>query len=428
MGWRTIGVLAVVTLSACSDGGEALPAEPPPECGSEVDFFGLPARAHLGADEQIDWIVETGVIGTSDLANYRVCDSEADEPWAFEATRLHEGIITIDIDRDGIDDLFLFGGTWATGVPSEVFVRPPGLDTLVPLVDPEGRLVDLSSTAWVPESGEASSRWYGCGDLDGDGRRGVARGTYVVEGDTVTWKGDELTIEDGRVNASAPVAGTERFDEDDPWSTPGDFCVSAETARSSPAPPENLWPLAVFDFMDWDAQPGWELQEAVYPLEGGWPGPLMETVEWFNEYDRLVDIGNGVRQGFYLTVAGHSAGFDDFRMRSIYEDLVAIESINDRESLAWVSTEGEGYVTIMLKINEEFTVAVGAGAMALDEVREIAGRVRLVDADDWVANGGRFIECVWLTPGCSAIPPKYQPTTTTTRPTPELSTTTLDPG
>ncbi len=193
------------------------------------------------------------------------------------------------------------------------------------------------------------------------------------------------------------------------------------------AAPEHPWPLAVFDYEHWEAQPGWGLQEAVYPLEGQWPSVLMETMEWFNEYDRLVDIGEGVREGFHLNVAGHSAGFGYFQALPIYPDLATTEPINGHPALSSINADGEGYVTIMLMVDEEFTLVVGAGAMTLDEVRQIASRVWLVDADEWQAHGGQFIECVWLAPDCDAIPPKYQTTTTTVRPSTELATTTLGP-
>lgn len=104
-----------------------------------------------------------------------------------------------------------------------------------------------------------------------------------------------------------------------------------------------------------------------------------------------------------------------------------ITPINDHPALSSISTDGEGYVTIMLMVDDEFTLVVGVGAMTLDEVRQIASRVRLVDTDEWQAHGGQFIECVWLAPDCDAIPPKYQTTTTTARPITKLTTTTLDP-
>ncbi len=206
----------------------APPAPEPPQACAENSI-----SLYLHGDSEPDWISARG--GNPDITNeplpFVVCDSQREKPYTVDGPDAFEFFVAVDVDRDGVDDLLLIGSSGNSGAGFEVRSTAVGLP---PLRWPGEEPLGISIGFWGPELVQADGgRWFGCGDLDGDGTLGFGFGTHAW----TSWQGEELTIRDGKVVATAPVDGTGWRDPSaiDIWGPQG--CSSASEVRTAGAAP-----------------------------------------------------------------------------------------------------------------------------------------------------------------------------------------------
>ncbi len=157
-----------------------------------------------------------------------MCDSQRPEPFEFEGpSGWVEAEIAVDVDRDGVDDLIMIGGTAAYSLVASVWRLLDG--RIRPVTDVNGEQLRVEGSGWWPEK-TTEAGWIGCDDLDGDGRPGFATGTYDVIDGTVAWEGRELVIDNAVVVAAAPIAGTDVYDPETLWPSTRP-CLSAQVVR-----------------------------------------------------------------------------------------------------------------------------------------------------------------------------------------------------
>ena len=165
-----------------------------------------------------------------DVSTYRVCPIDG-EPWEFTAPPSEVGPDGRDLNRDGVADLFFFGGTGAWYFAAEVYIDPIGREPMQPLRDLAGEPITISGTAPAGVSPN-SGRWFACDDLDGDGRFGLGRGDYEIVGDVVHYTGTELTLQYGQAIEERDVSGTVPHDPDALWPQIGEFCGRPDQVRT----------------------------------------------------------------------------------------------------------------------------------------------------------------------------------------------------
>ncbi len=123
------------------------------------------------------------------------------------------------------------------------------------------------------------------------------------------------------------------------------------------------------------------------------------------------------------TAPWHSEAIDYFGTLGLFPEITPLEPINGHAAFAATTIDGGGWL-ILLAIDDNFSIAISGADMPEGEFRQIAERVRIVEADEWEVHGGVFIECVFVSPDCDVLPPKYQQTTIPTPSTEKLATTT----
>lgn len=212
---------------------------PPEACASGFEPL------YLGNDDIADWITtERGEEPELDAAttSYVVCNSQSDTTSVFDGPRYYEALLGVDVERDGVDDLILVGGTTAFSLTAGVWSHDIR-DGMQPMLDADGQQLLVENSSWW-EAKTTETGWYGCGDFDGDGRLGFATGTYDIVDGRVEWEGRELVMEDGSVVASIPIAGAVVHDSEALWPQT-QSCLSAHEVRekaSLPCASLEQWP------------------------------------------------------------------------------------------------------------------------------------------------------------------------------------------
>jgi hypothetical protein len=142
---------------------------------------------------------------------------------------------------------------------------------------------------------------------------------------------------------------------------------------------------------------GWELREAVNLAA---PGPLAAdepSLDWYAEYERLVPIAGG-EEGHDVRLSGHTAGLAEHR--SELRGFDATEGdINGRSALWGVGADGKPAV-VTIAFDERYTIMALSYALELDDLRRVATQLLPTSQNEWIAHGGKILECLPTDPAC----------------------------
>jgi hypothetical protein len=144
----------------------------------------------------------------------------------------------------------------------------------------------------------------------------------------------------------------------------------------------------------------WERGEAIRPVARPPEIAVVErSLDWWAEYHREVPIAGGVEVQD-LRVSGHHVGLDTQINELKNFDVESGEVAGRRAALA-TSSEGTP-VAVLIEVRPDYTVMALSFALSSDELTALAADLETVSEDEWLASGGRVVDCAPPTADCPA--------------------------
>lgn len=149
------------------------------------------------------------------------------------------------------------------------------------------------------------------------------------------------------------------------------------------------------------AREGWEQRRAIRPLSR--PAQLVEvepSLDWWSEHERRVTQGQ-VTEAQGLRLSGHHVGVDDHAQK-LPGAVLDEGTIGSYRVLSSTSPEGKPAI-VLIAVGTSSTIMALSYELSVEELLSLAADVVVVNEDEWIAAGGRMVDCLPPEPGCPLL-------------------------
>lgn len=145
----------------------------------------------------------------------------------------------------------------------------------------------------------------------------------------------------------------------------------------------------------------WERNQAIRPLAQPPAVAAIEpSLDWWEQHHRDQPIPGGV-EGQDLRISGHHVALDA-QVTELKSADTQPGEVGGRRAILATSPEGKP-VAVSIEVRPDYTVMALSYALNLDELAALAETLEPVTEDEWLASGGRVVECAPATPDCPPV-------------------------
>jgi hypothetical protein len=142
----------------------------------------------------------------------------------------------------------------------------------------------------------------------------------------------------------------------------------------------------------------WERDEAIRTLAQPPAFAAVEpSLDWWEEYHRDQPIPGGA-ESQDLRISGHRVALDK-QVAELKSFDTQPAQVGERRAVLATSAEGEP-VAVSIAVRPDYTVMALSYALNMEELAALAEALEPISEDDWLASGGRVVECAPATSDC----------------------------